>query len=116
VLGAATADDDGDGLTNDEERVFGLNPLSGSSSNPISVPFNPTTGTLSFTRRDLTLSGHVNKVWYSTTLMNWQEDAGALITPGTLVNGVQTVAVKLSDSLLTQPKLFVRITSEPATP
>ena len=39
-LGAMGADDDGDGMTNDEERIFGLNPKNGASANPYAVPFN----------------------------------------------------------------------------
>ena len=33
-LGLPGNDDDGDGLTNDEERIFGLNPQNGGSANP----------------------------------------------------------------------------------
>lgn len=44
------ADYDNDGMNNDQERVFGLDPTKGTSVNPISVPFSPAAGTLSFTR------------------------------------------------------------------
>jgi autotransporter-associated beta strand protein len=109
VIGGPTDDFDGDGLNNDQERIFGLNPTSGTSSNPISVPLNPSAGTFSYTRRDPALTGKVFKVWTSTTLANWTVDEGALLTPGPLVNQVQTVAVVLSGALLSEPKLFVRV-------
>ena len=51
------ADYDGDGMTNDAERAFGLDPTSGSSVNPISVPLNAAAGTLTYTRRNSVLTG-----------------------------------------------------------
>ena len=67
-LGAAGDDDDGDGLTNDYEHIFGLNPQNGASANPYAVPFNPATGGFSYTRRTQSLTGLTYKVWYSTDL------------------------------------------------
>jgi hypothetical protein len=34
---------DGDGLTNNDEQLFGFAPTSGASVNPISVPLDPST-------------------------------------------------------------------------
>ena len=45
-LGLPGSDDDGDGLTNDEERIFGLNPQNGGSANPYAMPFDPRDGHL----------------------------------------------------------------------
>ncbi len=73
-LGAAGADDDGDGLTNDEERIFGLNPQNGASANPYAIPFNAATGGFSYTRRTQSLTGLTYKAWYSTDLEGWLED------------------------------------------
>jgi hypothetical protein len=47
----SAADTDGDGLTNQQEYAFGLNPTLGSSVNPITVPLDKTTGTFTYTRR-----------------------------------------------------------------
>ena len=104
------ADLDGDGLTNNEERIFGLNPTSGASVNPITVALNAAAGTFSYTRRDDALTGLNFEVWTSTDLDGWEKDAGAIQTPSDPdAHGVETVAVQLSPVLLTAPKLFVQI-------
>lgn len=118
TLSDPNADFDGDGLTNFNERAFGLNPTSASSVNPISVPLNTTNGTFSYTRRDPSLTGLNYTVWTSTNLKawspenpeGWTQDTGAVQTPGTAgSDGVQQVAVTLSPGLLTTPKRFVRV-------
>ena len=109
-------DFDRDGLTNNYERLFGLNPTSGASASPFSVPFNPAAGTFSFTRRDPALARFLHSVWTSTNLMTWTEDVGAVFTPGAMVNEVETVAVKLSASLLNEPKLFLKMRADQAPP
>jgi len=103
-------DADGDGLSNQQEYAFGLDPTKGSSVNPIKVPFDKSTGTFSFTRGATT--GFTYKVWTSTNLLTWNEDTGAVQTPGATVNGVQTVDVTVSPGLLASLKLFVRVTGE----
>ena len=74
------------------------------------MPFNQANGTFSYTRGATT--GFTYKVWTSTDLSIWSEDPGAVQTPGAVVNGIETVAVTLSNSLLTAPRLFVRVTAE----
>ncbi|MCF7734678.1 MAG: Ig-like domain repeat protein, partial [Akkermansiaceae bacterium] len=44
-LSDPAADYDGDGVNNDDERLFGLDPTSGASVNPISVPLDAAAGT-----------------------------------------------------------------------
>ncbi len=106
-------DHDGDGLSNDQERIFGLNPTSGASVNPISIPFDAVAGTFGFTRRDPNLTGLIYKVWTSTNLANdWVVDGGAAFTLGPVVNQVQTVEVKLSEDLLDEPRLFFKVSAE----
>ncbi len=109
------ADLDGDGMTNFEERAFGLNPTSGSSVNPITIPLN---GAFTYTRRDPSLTGLSYTVWTTTNLQawspgnpdGWTEDSGAMQAPGVPdSNGVQSVSVTLSPGLLTGEKLFVRV-------
>ena len=111
-VSVATADFDGDGLTNRQEYAFGLNPTNGSSVNPITVPLDKSAGTFSYTRRDQALTGLTYTVWTSTDLATWTVDAGAVQTPGAPAANVQTVAVTLSGALLTSPQLFVRMKAE----
>ncbi|MCB1132885.1 MAG: autotransporter-associated beta strand repeat-containing protein, partial [Verrucomicrobiae bacterium] len=68
--GSEGGDLDNDGVTNGEEYAFGLVPNSGSSVNPIVVPFNKSTGTFSYTRRAVSLQNPLltYSVWYSTDL------------------------------------------------
>ena len=111
-LGALNADDDGDGLSNDAERIFGLNPQNPSSANPYAVPLNRATGTLSYTRRRQSLTGLTYKIWYSTDLVNRYWESGAIQTPRAPVGDVEIVDVTLDPSLLSQPKLFIQISAE----
>jgi hypothetical protein len=105
------ADDDNDGLSNQQEYAFGLLPDSGASVNPIAVPLDKATGTFSYTRRAAALTPLNYSVWFSTDLSVWTEDTGA--TEGTpVLNGeVETVPVTLS-ALPGNPlpdKLFVQV-------
>lgn len=113
VTGAADADDDGDGMTNFQEYAFGLNPVNAGSVNPIAVPFNASEGTFSYTRRagaaDVSYS-----IEYSTDLTTWTTDTGAVQQAGTPSGEVETVAVTLSSSLLTNTRLFIRVVAQPA--
>jgi len=103
------ADTDGDGLSNFQEYAFGLNPVSGASANPISVPLDKTNGTFTYTRRDPTLTGITYSVLTSTDLQTWSEDLGAIQTPGDVIADVQTVVVQVSAGLLKTPVWFIRV-------
>ena len=107
------ADLDGDGMTNDHERIWGLDPTSSASSKPITNFSALKTGNLTYTRRLTTLTGLTHTVWTSTNLTTWTQDTGATQTVASTAGNVQTVNVKLSNALLTQPKLFVRIQATP---
>jgi autotransporter-associated beta strand protein len=107
------ADLDGDGLSNDEERIFGLIPDNGASVNPIAIPLNAAAGTLSYTRRTRNLSGKSFSIWTSPDLVVWTHDSGAVQTPDAPVNEIENVAVTLSPPLLTAPKLFIQIRATP---
>lgn len=101
-------DFDNDGMSNNDERIFGLNPTSGSSANPISVPFNAA-GTFSYTRRGDALPSMNFEIWTSTNLQAWSKDEGAQQTPGDPdANGVETVSVILS-ATAEGGKLFAQV-------
>ncbi|MDP3850398.1 MAG: hypothetical protein Q8Q59_07845 [Luteolibacter sp.] len=106
------ADLDNDGLTNQQEYAFGLNPTLGSSANPITVPLNKTTGTFTYTRRKLSLvTPLAYTVKTSTDLSAWAPASisGESITT---TGDIETVVVTLSGAPLGAPKLFVRVSAE----
>jgi autotransporter-associated beta strand protein len=108
-----THDQDGDGMTNQQEFAFGLDPISGASNNPIIVPLDKATGTFTYTRLAPAVSGLTYKVYTSTNLSTWTEDAGAVEDdPTSLGYDVESVKVTLSGLPLTAPKLFVRVAAE----
>lgn len=112
-IGAADADFDGDGLSNDEERIWGLDPTTGSSVNPITTGLDATAGTLTYTRRKASLLGLTFSYQWSTTLdeLGWttftpiseSSDSG---------DPVETVTITLDAALLSNPNLFVRVVAE----
>ena len=113
-IGLPAADDDNDGLSNEQEYAFGLLPNSGASVNPIAVPLDQATGTFSYTRRDSTLTPLNYSVWFSTDLAEWTEDSGATEGESVLNGDVETVPVTLS-ALPGDPlpaKLFIQVRAD----
>ena len=105
-----THDPDGDGLINDQEYAFGLDPSSGASVNPIRVPLDKTTGTFSYSRNDPATTSLSYTVDTSLDLNTWTVDAAATQTVTQLDSGVQTVQVTLSRTKpITAPQIFVRV-------
>ena len=96
-------------MSNDTERLFGLNPTR-SSSNPVSSTDSlKAAGTLTYTRRTPSLSGATYTIWTSTDLTTWTQDTGATQTVTTTADNVQTITVTLSPSLLSSGRRFVRV-------
>ena len=110
--GAEATYPDGDELTNNEERVWGLDPTSSHSSHPIVDPINAG-GVFSYTRRDPALTGLTYSVWTSTDMENWNEDTSAIQNAGAVdANGAQTVEVTLTPTLLSADELFFQVRAE----
>jgi hypothetical protein len=110
---APTHDPDGDGMTNQQEYAFGLDPTSGASVNPIVVPFNKTLGTFSYTRPVPATTGLSYAVYTSIDLNNWTVDTGATQTVMSSDYDVETVEVTLTGTKpLGASKLFVRVAAE----
>jgi hypothetical protein len=107
-------DPDKDGMTNQQEYAFGLDPSSGSSVSPITMQLNKAAGTFRYTRRNPAVSGLAFTVMTSTNLVGWTPDAGATAsqTVVSTAGDVQTVAVTLSGVPLTSAAMFVRVKAE----
>lgn len=100
-------DPDVDGMTNQEEFAFGLDPTTGSSVDPITHQIDKATGLFKYTRtKD---SGLTYKVYYSTNLSGWTLDAAATQSPAPAVASVETVTVTLAAAIPSDGKLFVRV-------
>jgi hypothetical protein len=112
-VGLATADDDGDGMSNFHEYAFGLDPKSASSVNPISQPLHQATGTFKYTRRATPQTTGVSYSYESSTTLSgtWPS-----FTPTSEVSNnatpVEEMTVTVPASLLLEPKLFLRVKAQ----
>ena len=106
---SATGDPDGDGMTNQQEFAFGLDPRSGASVNPIASGLSG--NQFSYTKRIGT--GLSYTVHYSTDLLTWNADQSAVQTTTGTHGDVDTVAVTLSSAAVPSGgKLFVRVQAD----
>jgi hypothetical protein len=79
----------------------------------INVPFDPRSGTFSYTRSDPAGTGLSYRIETSPDLSAWSADAAATQTVTATTNNIQTVQVTLSGAKpLTAPKLFIRIAAQ----
>ncbi len=107
-LGLSSDDYDHDGLSNDEERIWGLDPADGFSNNPYLTTLSAD-GIFQYVRRNPSLSGLTYLVWTSSNLKNWFIDQGAQQESLSNENAeVETIQVTLSKTLGEEP-LFIRV-------
>ena len=109
-VGLASADDDGDGLSNFHEYAFGLDPKSAASANPISQPLDKATGTFKYTRRATPATSGVSYSYESSTTLSgtWP----SLVPTSEVSNNatpIEEVTVTVPSALLAEPKLFLRV-------
>jgi autotransporter-associated beta strand protein len=108
----STGDPDGDGMTNQNEYAFGLNPTLGTSVNPITQQLDKTTGNFQYTRRATpAAAGLTYTVFTSTNLVTWVP-SGATETGFTTAGDIQTVTVNVTAPAV-DGKLFVRVEAKP---
>ncbi|MBN8460803.1 MAG: alpha-L-rhamnosidase N-terminal domain-containing protein [Verrucomicrobia bacterium] len=98
----------------DGTTLVGIYPLPQLTSGDGYLTFsaNPYNGSWNITRRKVSLTGLGFTVLTSTDLTNWAADIGAVqsVTGGS--GDVETVQVTLSPSLLSNSKLFIRISAQ----
>jgi len=109
LVGGPTDDDDGDGVSNEDEYAFGLDPTSAASVTPVTVGLDKTAGTFSYTRRNPGLSGLTYTIETSTDLVTFTPDGTAAQNVVGTSGDVQTVEVTVTGAPLTDPKFFVRV-------
>jgi autotransporter-associated beta strand protein len=106
-------DPDGDGVSNQEEYAFGLNPTLATSVSPITAQFNPTTGNFQYTRRATPAATKLTyNVLTSSDLATWAT-GGATETGFTTAGNIETVTVNVTTPAV-GGKLFVRVEAVPA--
>ncbi|MCX6879981.1 MAG: hypothetical protein NTW21_40200 [Verrucomicrobia bacterium] len=105
-----TRDPDGDGLCNQQEFAFGLDPTTGASCNPVTAPLDQSNHKFSYTR--YAASGLTYTVWTSADLQTWSGPAAVTESVGTPDSaGVATVEVTLT-APPAGDQLFVRVKAE----
>lgn len=111
-LSDISGDLDGDGIDNNSERIWGLNPNDATSSNPyLSLP--SIDGQFTYTRRSAALSSLSYLIEASTDLITWVEDTDATQQIlDTDTNSVETVSVNIA-SEPAEGHLFVRVVAKP---
>jgi uncharacterized repeat protein (TIGR02543 family) len=103
------ADLDKDGLSNQQEFAFGLNPTQGASANPITAPLDKESHTFRYTRYANSNLGYT--VETSTNLKDWAGPAAATQTVVSTSDAVETVEV----GLISPPsgdRVFVRVKAQ----
>ncbi len=106
-----TGDNDNDGLTNQQEYAYGLNPVSGSSVNPYIAEFDTASGTFTYQRRKASLNGLTYEVEFSLDLVTWSVDGGTTQVATEIDANNESVLVTIPGPLPTD-KAFVRVKAQ----
>jgi hypothetical protein len=110
ATGGMPGDTDLDGRDNAFEYAFGLNPTSGASVNPFTVPFNPATGLFTYSRRNDAITGFTYTYQYNTSLSGtWTAFTPAVTPVSDEGTPVETITVTVPAAQLAEPRLFIRI-------
>ena len=112
LTGGPDGDDDHDGLSNQFEYAFGLDPTNGASVQPFISRLDRSTGSFTYTRRKQSLTGLSYTIWYSTDLTAWAVDTGAVESVTGTSGDVETVRITLSSRLLANSNLFIRVSAQ----
>jgi autotransporter-associated beta strand protein len=111
LVGGPNDDDDNDGISNEDEYAFGLDPTSGGSVSPSAME---TKGTFTYTRRNSTAysTGLSYSYGYSTTL----DGTWTPFTPESEVSDdgdpVEKITITVPASLLSNERLFIQVTTD----
>ena len=103
-------DPDGDGMTNQQEFAFGLDPTTGASANPITQQLDKATGAFKYTR---TKDSGLTYIYQSSTTLRepWDD-----FTPDSAVSNnatpVEEITVTVPANLLLNSKLFLRVKAQ----
>ena len=107
-----THDPDQDGMSNQQEYAFGLNPTSGSSVSPITQQLDKGTGIFKYTRRATpATTGLAYTYQLSTTLGVWQDFTPTSETSDS-GDPVEVITVEVPAVHLSNPSLFVRVIAD----
>lgn len=91
---------------------FRPNSTGGTSLNAVAVPLDKSTGTFSHTHRPKLLTGPNHTIWHSADLAAWTDDATTAAGVPTGHAEVETLPVTLTNTLITIPKLFIRVRAD----
>ena len=99
------------GLTNQQARLWGVDPYASNRDSPITQPLDVNTGKFAYTRRRAELSGAAYSIWVSTDLVNWTEDTNATqaVLSTDFQTDIETMQVNLSSAWLDHDELFIQV-------
>ncbi|MCX6872981.1 MAG: Ig-like domain-containing protein [Verrucomicrobia bacterium] len=106
-------DPDGDGMTNQQEFAFGLDPTTGASVNPITVPLDKATGVFKYTRTKNSGLAYVYQ-WSATLSEPWDVFTPVIDPPATSISAtVEEVTVTVPAVWLeNNSTLFLRVKAQ----
>jgi len=108
------ADADGDGMSNQSEYLFGLNPTDRKSKTAIKNKLKRSTSKFAYTRPVKKMDGVVYQVWVSTNLTTWTEQTSYTEVVTQADSNTEVIEVALPTALTsTEKKLFIRVSATP---